>query len=332
LKSKLINILCVFVIAILLFIFECSQPQYYGLELLWSLAVSASLWGGNILIINGLNHYLPWRQPAAPRVFIQTSISVLFTIWLAYFAANYLYSDVYHSHFSSVAFRKNLFVFLTISILYNAIYTGSHFFRKWRGTIVETEELKRQNLISQYESLKNQINPHFLFNSINTMIGLIDEDPKLAKEYGYKFAEIYRQILIKGQEELISLKEELEIVETQRLLFKSRFGDGLIFDLNIPDEVHNLRIPPLTLQMLIENAVKHNSISEKHPLTIKIIAEHNQLIVSNNIQVKNLKSESTRMGIENIRNRYRYIANEEIEVINDGQYFTVKLPLLSAEK
>lgn len=223
-------------------------------------------------------------------------------------------------------------MFLIISLLYNAVYKGSHFFKKWRGSIIEAQELKRQSLISQYESLKNQVNPHFLFNSINTMIGLIDEEPELAKEYGHQFAEIYRHILVKGKEELITLKEELEIVNIQRQLFKARFGKGLIFILEVPASHFGKKIPPLTLQMLVENAIKHNTISLKHPLTIKMKIGNGELRISNNIQRKNLKTESTQMGIENIKMRYKFLTDREVVVREDQTTFTVLLPLLDQKE
>jgi len=288
---------------------------------------------GNGMIIKSLNHYIPWRQPAAPRVFIQIGISIFFTVWITYFAVKILYSGVYDVHFSSLVFRKNLFIFLIISLLYNAVYTGSHFFDQWRISIVETEELKRENLISQYESLKNQVNPHFLFNSMNTMIGLIDEDPSLAKEYGHQFSEIYRQILVKGKEELISLREELEIVDIQRSLFRSRFGEGLIFSLEIPDALMDKMIPPLALQMLIENAVKHNAISIKTPLKIEVRAKKDQqLQITNNIQRKNIKAESTGLGIENIKMRYKFLTDRHVIIYEDENMFTVTLPLLNKKE
>ncbi|MDN5203706.1 histidine kinase [Fulvivirgaceae bacterium BMA10] len=331
-KNKVINIIGIPLITFSLFVFESSDPQYYLSELFWSFLISLILWQGNGLIIKVLNNYVPWRQPAAPRVLIQIGISAIFTIWLTYFAVKYLYSDVYEAHFSSLVFRKNLFIFLIISLLYNAVYTGSYLFRKWRGSIIESEALKRQNIISQYESLKNQVNPHFLFNSINTMIGLIDENTELAKEYGHQFAEIYRQILVKGKEELITLKEELEIVEIQCRLFESRFGAGLIFNLEVPASYQEKKIPPLTLQMLIENAVKHNMISLTQPLTIKISTMDDALQVSNNIQRKNYGSETTQLGIENIKMRYKFLTNREVVVREDQETFSVVLPLIDQKE
>lgn len=332
-KKRLLNIIGIPLITFSLFVFECSDPQYYLQELIWSFFISLALWEGNGLINRQLNNYIPWRQPAAPRIFIQIGISVIFTAWITYFAVKYLYSGVYEAHFSSIVFRKNLFVFLIISLLYNAVSTGTHFFKQWRKSIVEAEELKRQNLMSQYESLKNQINPHFLFNSINTLIGLIDENAEMAKNYGLQFSRIYRYILDKGNEELISLSEELEIVEMQKQLFESRFGKGLVFILNIEQGLANKLLPPLTLQMLIENAIKHNAISIKSPLTIEISSRgDNTLVIKNNIHTKNVKEITTKVGLENIKKRYQYLTNSEVVVTESKEEFIVTIPLLDRKE
>lgn len=332
-KRKLLNIIGIPLVTFSLFVFECSDPQYYLQELIWSFFISLALWEGNGFINRQLNGYIPWRQPVAPRIFIQIGISVIFTAWITYFAVKYLYAGVYEAHFSSLVFRKNLFVFLIISLLYNAISTGTHFFKQWRKSIVEAEELKRQNLMSQYETLKNQINPHFLFNSINTLIGLIDEDPELAKNYGLHFSKVYRYILDKGNEELISLKEELEIVEIQKQLFESRFGKGLVFIINIKEELGNKLLPPLTLQMLIENAIKHNTVSVKSPLTIKINSQgNNTIVVENNIQVKNVKEVTTQVGIENIKKRYQFLTKREVIIRDSNNNFVVEIPLLDKKE
>lgn len=332
LRKSLLNIIGIPLLTFLLFVFECSDPKYYVYELLWCFGIVLVLWGGNGFIIKKLNEYVPWRQAAAPRIFIQLGISTLFTVWITYFATYYLYDHLYEVHFSTLVFRRNLFIFLIISWLYNALYTGNHFFRQWRRSIVEAEELKRQNLISQNEALKHQINPHFLFNSINTLIGLIDENPDLAKEYGYYIARIYRYILEKENNDLVTLKEELGIVELQKELLASRFGEGFILKVHVEEAVKSNYLPPLTLQMLIENAIKHNTVSVKRPLTLEITnAGDAKLLVKNNIQRKSAEEKSTRVGIENIKKRYWFFTEESIEVF-ENDYFEVILPLLEKDR
>ncbi len=327
-NSRLIRIIGIPLITFSLFVFECSDPQYYFIELIWSFFMVTALWAGNGLIISRLDAYIPWRERAAPRVFIQLGLSVLLTVWVAYLAGFFLYRWVYEVHFSSLAFRQYLFVFLIISLLYNALRTGHHFFNQWRASIIKTEELKRESLKAQYESLKNQINPHFLFNSINTLIGLIDEDADLAKNYGVQFAKIYRYILEKGREELIAVGEELKIVKIQQELFESRFGKGLVFAIDVEAQAKNRCVPPLTLQMLVENAIKHNIISEESPLTIQIRSTDDSLIISNNKQSKNVKEDNTMLGIENIKQRYSFLSERAVEIEDLPADFVVTIPLL----
>ncbi|MEO9802081.1 MAG: histidine kinase [Reichenbachiella sp.] len=331
-KKTVINIIGIPLVTIGLFVFQCSDPRFYFSELIWCFFISITLWQGNGWLIKLLNRHLPWRQPATYRVLIQIGLSVLFTIWLTYFAVKYLYAGVYHAHFSSLVFRGNLFVFLIISLLYNAVYTGGNLFKQWRESIVEAEEWKRQNLISQYEALKNQINPHFLFNSINTMLGLIEKHPKLAIEFGHRFAEIYRQILVKGAKELITLREEIQIIDIQSELLKSRFGKALNIISNIPENVMDKLLPPLSLQHLIENAIKHNQISTKCPLKIELDVENDLIRVVNNKQVRNYKTPSTETGLSNIRKRYQYFTDREVVIADNEGSFSVQIPLLDSIK
>jgi len=333
LSRRFLNIVAIPLITFLLFVFECSDPQYYIYELLWSFCISFILWHGNGLIITLLDYYVPWRQPAAPRVFVQIGLSVLLTAWVTYFAVKFLYSTVYEVHFGSLVFRKTLFLFLIISLLYNAIYTGLHFFKQWRLSIVHAEELKHQNLVSQYGALKDQINPHFLFNSLNTLIGLIDENAELAKDYGRHFAKIYRYILDKGQQELLTLREELGIISIQKELLRSRFGESLRIEVKTDENLHNKLIPPLTLQMLLENAIKHNKISSQSPLVIEIVtSNHQTLVVKNNIQRKNIQEVSTQLGIKNITKRYEFLTDRKVSITDDNNFYTVELPLLDKKE
>ena len=326
-RNRLIDIIGIPGFTILLFLFESSDPRYYALELGWSLCISMLLWFGNGCLIRYLDKQIPWRAPAGSRLFIQLGLSTILTAWVTYFALQGLYAWVYDAHFSNLIFRRGLFLFLILSWLYNAIYTGHHFFMQWRNSIIETEELKRQNLISQYESLKAQINPHFLFNSINTIIGLIDEDPQVAKEQGHYFAKVYRYILDKGNQETISLDEEVAIIRIQQKLIEARFGSRIQIKINVNPNLVNRKIPPLALQMLVDNAIKHNVATEKNPLTIHIETnDEGYLRVSNNLQRKNNNS-STHLGMNNLIKRYELLTKKPVIIYNEGRY-EVRIPLL----
>ena len=314
----------------LLFVFQSTDPIYYKYELLWSFFMALFLWEGNRLIGNGLNKYFSWRGNVSARIVVQITLSLIFTLWLTFVSDKLLYAFIYEGQFSFLAFKSDLFFFSIISILYTAINSGEHFFKQWRQSLVQTEELKRENLIAQYETLKSQVNPHFLFNSINTLIGLIQEDKQLAVEYGHHFAQVYRYILEKSKKELVLLKEELEIIETHAILLKARFGEHLALKVDVPDQKGY--IPPLTLQMLLENAIKHNVISKKHPLIIDIRQKDRTLLISNNVLRKNQTENSTGIGLKNIQNRYQYLSKEHMVKIKETKnQFIVELPLLDQE-
>ena len=187
-------------------------------------------------------------------------------------------------------------------------------------------ELSQKKVETQLINLKSQLNPHFLFNSFNTLIGLVEEDTDRGIKYVEYLTDFYRSILEIGKEELIPLDKELQLVQLYSFLLQERFGDGLRISFDIPPE--ESLIPPLTLQMLIENAVKHNVVSEKNPLIIKVFTSKNHIIVSNNLNPKISKEPSTSIGLQNIRRRYLLLGNKAIEVSQQGDAFQVKLPLL----
>jgi len=309
---------------LLLFLFESSEPRYFAIEFFWSFCMSCVLWCGNGCIIWVLNWYVPWRNPTFPRLIIQVGMSTIFTAWATFYSTRFLYEEIYDVHFSNIVFRKAFFLFLILSWLYHATYTGWHFFKQWRKSLLDQEQLKRQNLLSQYESLKNQINPHFLFNSINTLIGLIDEDTELAKKYGQHFSKVYRYILEKGNEQLVPLSEEFEVINLQKQLLEWRFG--MAIKISMPDTISDRQLPPLALQMLLENAIKHNKATLKKPLAVDFYLEGEFVVVSNNIQLKQV-GYTSKLGLENIIKRYEFLGMDQV-IVEQSEHFIVKLPLI----
>jgi len=190
------------------------------------------------------------------------------------------------------------------------------------------EQEKKEKVEFEFQVLKNQVNPHFLFNSFSTLISLIEDQPEEAVRYTEKLSDFFRTILQYKDQEVISLKEELVLIENYFFLLKKRFGDNLNLDISLKDKVKESFIPPMTLQILIENAVKHNVISKDRPLFIRICEEEEKIIVENNLQPKQTAEVSTGIGLENIRKRYRLIAKAEPEIVKTGDAFTVGLPVI----
>jgi len=190
--------------------------------------------------------------------------------------------------------------------------------------------LQKEKAISQLETLKSQVNPHFLFNSFNTLTALIEEDRETAVEYVEKLSDFYRSILQYREQNLIALEEELKIVESYFYLLQKRYGKNIKLKLDVNG--HTGKIVPLTLQMLVENAVKHNIISSSKPLTVSIATTNGHIVVSNNLQPKLTKERSTGFGLQSIANHYGMITNKKVEVESGKDCFEVRIPLLEIQK
>ena len=197
---------------------------------------------------------------------------------------------------------------------------------------VENESLRAESLSSRYEALKNQVDPHFLFNSLNTLQSLIDVDAEKAEEFVQQMSSVLRYTL--QSKEVATLAEEINCVRAYCIMMKMRYGDNLLFDHHIDHaKFDHYLVLPLSIQGLMENAIKHNVISSKQPLTIHISTnDNNQLIISNKIQPKINKEEGSGIGLANLSERYRLKWNENVEISDDGKIFSVTLPLKESDK
>ena len=194
--------------------------------------------------------------------------------------------------------------------------------------LLENLELKRRNLQGQYDTLKGQVNPHFLFNGLNSLAGLIKKKPQLATYFVDEMAYVYRYLLKSNEDNKVSLKEELKFAQAYFHLLRTRFEDGiqLVIDLSEKDQMSC--IAPLTLQILIENAAKHNIVSKSNPIVIHITLEENYIVVTNNIRKKNSSIETTKTGLANIVSKYKLLGAREVEILERTTDFTVKIPVL----
>lgn len=193
------------------------------------------------------------------------------------------------------------------------------------------ESLKKEKVEYQYETLKSQVNPHFLFNSFNTLMAIIESEPVKATDYVEKLSDYFRNMVQHRDKDVVSLEEELEMVETYYFLQQKRFGEHLSLEIDIPDSwKRTFGVPPLSLQLLIENAVKHNAVSYETPLKITVTAtENHTLLIRNNLNLKLKPDASTGIGLENIVNRFSIIAGKEVKVTTGDHEFTVEIPLIA---
>ncbi|HMQ01189.1 MAG TPA: histidine kinase, partial [Cyclobacteriaceae bacterium] len=213
----------------------------------------------------------------------------------------------------------------------SSIITASEFFKAWRELAINAEKLKRESLASKYESLKSQVNPHFLFNSLNALSNLVYEDQDMAVKFIKQLSEVYRYVLDTRTKELVTLQEELEFLNAYLFLQNIRFGSNLKINNRLKNSENF--VPPLVLQLLIENAIKHNIISSEQPLEIELLVEGDFLIVSNNLQKRDvMREESSGFGLDSIKQRYEYLSGKQVEVIEQDGKYMVKLPLIKALK
>ncbi|CCH52105.1 Sensor protein lytS [Fibrisoma limi BUZ 3] len=253
-----------------------------------------------------------------------TPVAILGGLWL--YDHFHLFGYTVHPTILKRVMLFNIAANLVSVGVYESVYS----LNKWRENMLEKEQLKKANLQSQFESLKNQVNPHFLFNSLNSLSSLIADEPRKAEEFVDEMSKVYRYLLQTNEGELTTLETELAFTRSYYHLLKTRYGAGIQLNVSVAAPYETYQLPPLTLQMLIENAVKHNVIHVGRPLIIDIVVnESGYLQVRNNLQRKSVRVASNQVGLANISAKYRLLTQTEPTVSDDGGYFTVVLPLLS---
>jgi two-component system, LytTR family, sensor kinase len=217
---------------------------------------------------------------------------------------------------------------VTMHLAIASIYESIRNFSLWEQSETEKERLEKEHITSQLEGLKSQVNPHFLFNSLNTLISIIPEDSERSVRFVRQLSKIYRYFLDTTSEKTVPLKQEMDFVNSYTFLLKERFGESLHLDIDDKNACENCEIVPFSLQLLLENCIKHNIISQDKPLYINILVNKNYLTVKNNFQPKNQVQASTGVGLKNIENRYALLSKEKINIEKTETEFCVTLPLL----
>ena len=208
-------------------------------------------------------------------------------------------------------------------------YEALHLFVELKNTKIKEEKIQKEHVTSQLVNLKNQISPHFLFNSLNTLVHLIDIDTEKSKEFVYKLANVYKSTLEISDQNLVSLKEELKYIKSYTELLQERFGENVNFEIEINTDDRGKKVVPLSLQLAIENAVKHNVITKRQPLSINIQTENDYLVVKNNLQKKNSAQINYGLGLKSITKRYELLTPKKVIIENGQLDFVLKLPLLN---
>jgi LytS/YehU family sensor histidine kinase len=275
------------------------------------------------------DRYVSWQEQPARRLWIGILGHVLYTLLasMALYQIIRLLADGQFRPLSMQQFFSYNFTAVIVTIIITLFLTARSFLFSWRDLAVAHEQLKAESMASRLASLKAQVNPHFLFNSLNVLSGLVYRDADLSARFIKKLSEVYRYVLDRQEEELVPIEEELEFVESVIFLQRIRFGEHLHVQQEVPED-HQFLVAPLALQMLIENAIKHNTISAEQPLYIRIFLEEDYLVVSNNLQTKKTLSDSLGIGLENIRKRYSFLTSKPVVISEKEELFSVKLPII----
>jgi hypothetical protein len=317
---------------VLSFIF-CPDPIPSIGKIIKSIAFVFIFWQGIFSIIHFFRKKFPKINQTSRRIIYSLLCAITYII-NADLALQQFFTHFFPEHRWIIdSYFLHALKTIFISILVAMVYELTYFYARWNQANLETEKLKTQQVVSQFESLKNQISPHFLFNSLNTLAAIIPENPDQAILFTQKLADVYRYILKYQEEELVTLSTELEFIESFLFLLKIRYPENLNVHINISESDKRQFVAPLTIQLLVENAIKHNVISKTQPLEIEIYSEkRGVIIVKNKLQKKTISSNSTQTGLENIKKRYQYLSDKAVDVIATNSNFMVAIPLLQLSK
>jgi len=275
-----------------------------------------------------LDRHYPWLKNPFKKLALSIAIQVfivLFIVVTVKIIFLFIYKTSVDELFSQLS--DGFIWAVSITVFGIAIANASLFFKNWRQSALNEEILKREKLAIEYEALRNQVNPHFLFNSLTALTTLVHQDPDKAEAFIRKFSDVYRYVLENRNQEIVSLRNELHLIGNMAYLYHYRHGNNLQILLNL-DPSEEKYILPMALQMLLENALKHNVISDEKPLSVRINEKNGYVVVWNNLQLKNSVSDSNNVGLSNIRLRYSYLSEKPVIIEKADDYFQVEIPIL----
>jgi hypothetical protein len=268
------------------------------------------------------------------RLFIGIVGSVIITLLglflLRMGTSLYYYGNSFKSFLANENFKAyqfGLWITLTIVIIFHFIY----FYNRYQQNKIKEQKVIAGTASAKFDALKNQLDPHFLFNSLNVLTSLIEENPENAQRFTTALSKVYRYVLEQKNKDLVTVDEELDFARTYMMLLKMRFEDSIVFE--IPDQASNpeAKVVPLSLQLLLENAVKHNTVTSKKPLHIKIYEDQGDLVVENNFQPKQIVKKGSGVGLSNIMQRYQLLTNKKVNINQQAARFAVAIPMLTKQ-
>ena len=300
---------------------------------IWNWAIWMTQWFGNGYLADWLSFKIPWMKKPLLRAIAGIVVLVVYSL-SAFLIVHVLMSVL----FFDVSIMKSIEWLGFQNFKYVLIISGSialvlhivAFFKNWKESQIEAEKLRAEMKTYQYDALRNQINPHFLFNSFSVLSELVYEDQGLAVKFIRQLSDIYRYVLDSTDLELVPLQDEIEFIKKFGFLLQTRFEDNLEIDIQV-EAGHDELIVPMSLQLLLENAVKHNEISNDFPLKVEIHRNEDTILVKNTLKKKTNPESSTKTGLQNIIKRYKYLSEKQVLVEETEDEFSVEVPILKSE-
>lgn len=302
----------------------------YWQVILISMAEAMILWEANRLVLIYCRRRFPELSQSLKRILSILAGCLVVTILIRYVNIWFYDQTMFWGYmFPPEGYLYSIFVGLLYVTIIAGVYEGLYYFQKSKQLLSETEALKRENLQTQLDSLKTQINPHFLFNNLSSLSSLIMEDRGQAVKFVNELSSVYRYLLQANEQNLTTLENELNFIKNYFHLLKTRFGNGIQLLKDIDEKYFSYLLPPLTLQLILENAVKHNAVLPDKPLQIRIYTgADNRLVIENNLQKKNSAIVSNKVGLRTIKTKYRLLHQEDVEIKQTENMFSVTLPLI----
>ncbi len=279
-------------------------------------------------------HWLRARFPDIRQTSLRLTILAVAQISLVYLTSRALFHGYDAFEFLDYQlnvqnFRMALYLGIGLTMVATAMWEADYILKQWKDSLAEKEKLEQLTIRHEFETLKSQVNPHFLFNCFNTLSSLISEDRKQAEIFLDELSKVYRYLLRNNEDGLTTLQTEIRFIESYYRLLRTRHGEAVQLKTEIDKKYNGYLLPSLSLQMLVENAVKHNVLSKNKPLMIDIFTTSgNKLVVSNNLQARTVKGPSNKIGLDNIRSKYELLNRQGFQVLQDKKNFSVVLPLI----
>jgi two-component system LytT family sensor kinase len=323
----LIPLVAIIIVGVFLISYGVTDTGHSLKFFVHGMVITSGLWLGCMTIVMYLWRKFPWEVAPIRHLIIEIVFILVYTI--SFSSLLYLLEKRFWNVNEIENLGMEVFTTILITLLITSIHESVFFYQQWKYNFSKSVRLEKDNIEARYEALRAQINPHFLFNSLNSLTTFVD-DNKLAVDYIQDLSDLLRYMLKSGEKELVLLRDEIAIMNTYISLQQKRFPETLEIRVDVPESYYHYAVPPLVLQMLVENCLKHNIISRKNPLLVEIVAEKNIITVVNNLQIKP-GVDSTGQGLKNIAGRYRFFTARKIEIIKTHDSFKVVIPLLEVE-